>query len=66
MAGNRVDRLVLPISALAASVMLAVLSGSIAHDGFGIPRHIIRANALASAISICIAVACGALLRRRS
>jgi hypothetical protein len=46
--------------------MLAVLSGSIAHDGLGIPRHLIRTDALIGATFICLAVAWEALPRRNS
>ena len=52
------------MAALAAAVMVAVLSMSIAHDGFGIPRDTIRNVALISAALFCAAVAGVAWLKR--
>jgi len=50
------------ITALAAAAMVAALSASIAHDGFGISRDTIHNVALISAAVFCAAVA-GAWLK---
>ena len=62
-------RLVVPIFVLGAAIMAAVLSailfGSIAHDWLGIATDTIRTDALIAASFVCVAVAGGALLRRK-
>jgi hypothetical protein len=57
-------RIASPIFALVAAVMAATLFGSTVHDWLGISRDAIRTDALVSATFICIAVACGALLKQ--
>jgi hypothetical protein len=53
------------IIALASAAMAAMITGSVAHDEFGIPLDAIRTDALSAAGLIFAAVACGSLLRRR-
>jgi hypothetical protein len=57
-------RIAFPIFALAVALMLAVLFASIAHDGLGIPRATIRANALTGAAFMSLVLALGAILKR--
>ena len=63
------SRIVVSIFALGAAILTAVLSailfGSIAHDWLGIATDTIRTDALIAASFLCIAVASGALLRRK-
>ena len=62
-------RLVIPILALGAAIIAAVLSailfGSIAHDWLGVGTDTIRADALIAASFVCLAMAGAALLRRK-
>jgi hypothetical protein len=44
--------------------MMAMLTGSVAHDGFGIPLDAIRMDALSGAGVIFAGVACGSLVGR--
>jgi hypothetical protein len=53
------------IIALASAATAAMMTGSVAHDEFGIPLDTIRTDALSGAGFIFAAVACGSLLRRR-
>jgi hypothetical protein len=55
-------RAVVHIIALASAAMAAMMTGSIAHDEFGIPLDTIRTDALSAAGLIFAAVACGSLL----
>ncbi len=48
-----------------AAVLSAILFGSIAHDRLGIATDTIRTDALIAACFVCVAVAGGALLRRK-
>ncbi len=45
--------------------MAAMMTGSVAHDQFGIPLDTIRMDALAAAGVIFAAIACGSLLARK-
>ena len=58
------SRFVISISAVGAAVVLAVLLGTIAHDGLGIPRGTIRLDALVGAtfLGICLG---GTALRQK-
>ena len=62
-------RLVVPILALGAAVIAAVLSailfGSIADDWLGIATDTIRTDALIAASFVCVAMVGAALLRRK-
>jgi hypothetical protein len=58
-------RAALLIIALATAAMAAMLTGSVAHDDFGIPLDAIRTDALSAAGFIFAALACGSLLRRK-
>ncbi len=51
--------------AVAAAAMAAMLTGSVAHDEFGIPLDMIRVDALRAAAVMLAAVAGGWLLMRR-
>jgi energy-converting hydrogenase Eha subunit C len=51
------------IIALASAAMVAMMTGSVAHDEFGIPLDTIRMDALSAAGLIFAAVACGSLLK---
>jgi hypothetical protein len=53
------------IIALASAAMAAMLTGSVAHDEFGIPLDTIRTDALSAAGFIFAAIACGSLLTRK-
>ena len=53
------------IIAMATAAMAAMLTGSVAHDEFGIPLDAIRMDALRGAGFIFVAIACGSLLRRK-
>ena len=53
------------IIALASAAMAAMMTGSVAHDDFGIPLDTIRTDALSAAGLIFAAVACGSLLTRK-
>ena len=53
------------IIALATAAMAAMMTGSVAHDHFGIPLNTIRTDALSAAGLIFAAVACGSLLTRK-
>ena len=53
------------IIALATAAMAAMMTGSVAHDDFGIPLDTIRTDALSAAGLIFAAVACGSLLTRK-
>ncbi len=53
------------ILALATAAMAAMLTGSVAHDEFGISLEAIRTDALGAAALIFAAIACGSLLTRR-
>ena len=53
------------IIALATAAMAAMMTGSVAHDQFGIPLDTIRMDALAAAGVIFAAIACGSLLARK-
>ena len=57
-------RIVIPTLGLVTAVLAAVLLGSIAHNELGITSDTIRTDALTSAGFICVAVACGTLLKR--
>jgi len=48
-----------------AAVLSAILFGSIAHDWLGIAADTIRTDALIAASFVFVAVASGALLRRK-
>lgn len=50
------------IIALAAAGMAAMMTGSVAHDEFGIPLDTIRSDALSAAGLIFAATACASLL----
>jgi hypothetical protein len=52
------------IIALATAALAAMMTGSVAHDEFGIPLGTIRTDALAAAALIFAAIACGSLLAR--
>jgi hypothetical protein len=58
-------RVVVAILALIAAAAIAVLSGIIAHDDFGIATDTIRIDALRSAACIFIVLSFGNLLRLR-
>jgi hypothetical protein len=58
-------RVALLIIAVTTAAMAAMLTGSVAHDHFGIPLEAIRMDALRGAGLIFAAVACGSLLRRQ-
>jgi hypothetical protein len=45
--------------------MAAMMTGSVAHDDFGIPLDTIRTDALSAAGLIFAAIACGSLLKRK-
>ena len=51
--------------AVATAAMAAMLTGSVAHDHFGIPLDVIRVDALRAAAVMVAAVASGWLLMRR-
>jgi hypothetical protein len=51
--------------AVTTAAMAAMLTESIAHDGFGIPLDAIRMDALSGAALMFAAVACGSLLTRK-
>jgi hypothetical protein len=53
------------IIALATAAMAAMMTGSVAHDDFGIPLDTIRTDALSAAGLIFAAVACGSLMTRK-
>ena len=53
------------IIALATAAMAAMMTGSVAHDDFGIPLDTIPTDALSAAGLIFAAVACGSLLTRK-
>ena len=53
------------VIAVVTAALAAILTGSIAHDDFGIPLDAIRTDALRGAGLIFAAVACGSLLRRK-
>jgi hypothetical protein len=53
------------IIALATAAMAAMMTGSVAHDEFGISLDTIRTDALSAAGLIFAAVACGSLLTRK-
>jgi hypothetical protein len=53
------------IIALATAAMAAMMTGSVAHDDFGIPLDTVRTDALSAAGLIFAAVACGSLLTRK-
>jgi hypothetical protein len=55
-------RVVFLIIALATAAMAAMMTGSIAHDEFGIPLDTIRSDALAAAALIFAATAWASLL----
>lgn len=55
-------RIVVPILALGAAVVAAAVFGTIVHDGLGIGRSTIRADALAGVALIGSALATRALL----
>jgi hypothetical protein len=57
-------RIVVSILALGAAVMAATVFGTIVHDGFGIARATIRADALVGVALIGSALATRALLNR--
>jgi hypothetical protein len=59
------DRAVFLIIALATAAMAAMMTGSVAHDDFGIPLDTIRTDALSAAGLIFAAIACGSLLKRK-
>ena len=48
-----------------AAALSAIVFGSIAHDWLGIATDTIRTDALIAASFVCVAVAGGALLRRK-
>jgi hypothetical protein len=48
---------------IATAAMAAMMTGSVAHDEFGIPLDTIRTDALSAAGLIFAAVACGSLLK---
>jgi hypothetical protein len=50
--------------AVATAAMAAMLTGSLAHDEFGVPLDVIRTDALRAAGALFAAVACGWLLRK--
>jgi hypothetical protein len=58
-------RVALLIIAVTTAAMAAMLTGSVAHDDFGIPLEAIRMDALRGAGLIFAAVACGSLLTRK-
>jgi hypothetical protein len=53
------------VMALATAGMAAMMTGSIAHDEFGIPLDAIRSDALSAAGLILAATACVSLLTRK-
>jgi hypothetical protein len=53
------------VLALATAAMAAMLTGSVAHDEFGVPLDLIRVDALRAAGVLLAAIACGSLLMRR-
>jgi hypothetical protein len=53
------------VIALATAAMAAMLTGSVAHDEFGIPLDVIRVDALKAASVILAAVVGGLLVMRR-
>ena len=53
------------IIAVATAALAAMLTGSVAHDDFGIPLSEIRIDALRAAGFIFAALACGSLLRQK-
>jgi hypothetical protein len=53
------------ITALGTAAMAAMMTGSVAHDDFGIPFDTIRADALSAAGLIFATIACGSLLTRK-
>jgi hypothetical protein len=53
------------VMALATAGMAAMMTGSIAHDEFGIPLDAIRSDALSAAGLILAATACASLLTRK-
>ena len=57
-------RFIAPILAVVAAIVAASLLGIVTHYGLGIARGTIRADALASAALIGVALAGGALLKR--
>jgi len=52
------------IVAVVTAGMMAMLTGSVAHDGFGVPLDAIRMDALSGAGVIFAGVACGSLVGR--
>jgi hypothetical protein len=60
--GGRVAFLII---ALATAAMAAMMTGSVAHDEFGIPLDTIRTDALSAAGVVFAAIACVSLLRRQ-
>jgi hypothetical protein len=50
--------------AVTTAAMVAMLTGSIAHDGFGIPLDAIRMDALSGAGLMFATVACSSLISR--
>jgi hypothetical protein len=59
------SRAALVILALATAAMAAMMTGSVAHDDFGIPFDTIRTDALSAAGLIFAGLACGSLLTRK-
>jgi hypothetical protein len=57
-------RVGIPVLALVGAATTAVLLGFLVHDALGVPRGIIRIDALASASLIGFALASNALLKR--
>jgi hypothetical protein len=51
------------ITALASAALAAMMTGSVAHDDYGIPLDTIRMDALGATGFIFVAVACGSLLK---
>ena len=56
-------RVVIPILSVVVAAAVAILSGMIAHDSFGIATDTIRSDALRSAGCVFAALAFGALIR---
>jgi hypothetical protein len=61
----RMGRVAFLVMALATAGMAAMMTGSIAHDEFGIPLDAIRSDALSAAGLIFAATACASLLTRK-
>ena len=62
---SEMGRVAFLLIAVATAAMAAMLTGSVAHDDFGVPLDVIRVDALRAAGALFAAVACGWLLMKR-